>query len=357
MKRLSIPVLTLILALDGCGSSGTPQAKQAPALQTVTVATVARHEVTGALTASGRLVPREEIAVAADVNGYRIADVRVEEGAFVRRGQILAMLDGSLLRSQIDQLRSALNQQQIAAEQARSQAARADVLGGRGFLSTEAVENRRFAVRSSQAAAATTRAQLNDLLVRQAHLAIRAPADGVVLERMARPGETSSGGATLFRIARGALIELYAELSETDAAQVHVGDPAEVTLPSGVKLGGTVRLIGARVDGKTGLVVARIALPASDALRQGGFAEVRFTRSFALVGVPEAAVRFDADGASVKVIGADDRVKSVRVRTGKRAQGFVELLQGPPEGSLVAVAGSAFALEGDKVRYTRTASK
>lgn len=354
-SRFAFCALAIALLLAGCGKSA-PENREEKALQTVSVAVVARKEIAGALSASGRLIPLEEIAVAADLNGFRVSRVFVEEGAWVRRGQVLASLDDSLLRSQIDQSRATLAQQQVAAEQAAEQAARVEGLEGQGVLSREAIDNRRFAQRSSRAAVAATRAQLNDLLTRQAHLQIRAPTDGVVLERTVRPGDTSSTGTAMFRMARGGLMEFYAELPETDIQQISVGDPAEVTLPSGRKLTGRTRLVGMRIDAQTGLAVARIALPVDRELRQGGFAEARFTRTFSVVAVPEGAIQFDADGASVKVVDANDRVSRVRVRTGRRAEGQVEILAGLTEGDRVAVKGSSFVLDGDKVRVTPNGS-
>lgn len=354
MPRYLLCAVTLALLVAGCGKNET-KAKQELPPQTVTVTLAGRHDIAGALSASGRLVPREEMAVAPDLNGYRVLRVLVEEGARVRQGQVLAVLDDSLLRSQIDQVRSTLAQQQVAAEQAAVQAARVDGLDNQGVLSKEAIDTRRFAVRSSRAAAAATRAQLNDLLTRQAHMQIRSPADAVVLERTVRPGDTSSTGTTMFRLARGSLIEFYAELAETDLQQIKVGDPAEVVLPSGRRIAGHVRLIGVRVDAQTGLAVARVALPVDPELRQGGFAEARFTRTFSVLSVPEAAVHFDADGASVKIVDREDRVRRVAVRTGKRAAGQVEILAGLAEGTRVAVKGSAFVLDGDKVRVVTAA--
>jgi HlyD family secretion protein len=65
--------------------------------------------------------------------------------------------------------------------------------------------------------------------------------------------------------------------------------------------------------------------------------------------VPENAVHFDVDGASVMVLQADDRVRRAPVRTGERAQGLVELTQGPPAGTTILLGGGAFVLDGDKV--------
>ncbi|MBV1688600.1 efflux RND transporter periplasmic adaptor subunit [Novosphingobium sp. G106] len=346
-----LSMLALALLLAGCGKKTAGREEMPP--QTVTAAVAARHDVAGALTASGRLLPREEMAVAADLSGFRVSRVLVEEGQRVRAGEVLAVLDDSLLRSQIDQVRATLAQQQVAAEQAVAQAGRVEGLDNQGVLSKEAIETRRFAARTGRAAVAASRAQLNDLLTRQAHLQIRAPAGGVILERTVRPGDTSAAGTAMFRMARDSEIELYAELPESDIGTVAIGDPAEVVLASGRKLAGHVRLIGMRVDPQTGATIARIALPNDPELRQGGFAEARFTRNFSLLAVPEAAVHFDADGASVTLIDGNDRVRNVKVRTGRRAQGLVEIVSGLAEGSRVAVKGSAFVLNGDKVKVAK----
>lgn len=342
--------MTLALVLAGCGRSSADAPKKDAPPQTVTVAPVAERELAGTLRASGRLLPREEAAVALDVGGFRVLRVMVEEGARVRRGQVLATLDGSLLRPQIAQLQATLTQQTVAAEQARDQASRVSGLENQGVISNEAIAGRRFAARSSQAAVAATRAQLQEAMTRLSRLEIRAPVDGIVLERTVRPGDTPSPGANLFRIARDSLIELYAELPEASVAGIAPGDPVDVALPSGRILAGNVRLIGARVDGQSGLVTVRIGLPRDGELRQGGFAEARFMRPTRVLAVPESAVQFDADGASVKVVGKDNRVHRIAVRTGQRAGGLVELRSGPPPGSRVAVKGSAFTLEGDVVR-------
>jgi HlyD family secretion protein len=346
-RRHALAALACTLLLPACHQTEP----RAPApLQSVTATRLTTHVIQGGLTASGRLVSREEVGVTADLNGYRVAKVLVEEGARVRQGQVLAVLDDSLLTSQIDQLRASLAQQEIAARQARDQADRVSGLDGKGVLSDEAIANRRIAARSGDASAAATRAQLRDLLVRKDHLIIHAPCDGLVLERTVRPGDPSSTGTTMFRIARDSLIELYAEVPEADVGGIHPGDPAAVMLASGHALTGQVRLIGKRVDAQTGLVIARIALPPDPELRDGGYAQARFDRTVSVLAVPEAAVHFDADGASLRLLDDQQRVHTAHVRTSRRAGGLVEIVSGAPAGSLVAVKGSAFVLNGDKVR-------
>ncbi|MBC2650907.1 efflux RND transporter periplasmic adaptor subunit [Novosphingobium flavum] len=346
--RTAVACLLLVGTLAGCGGGAKPAAKDAPR-QTVSVDQVALRNIGGGTAAAGRLVALEEVAVATDVSGYRVARVLVEEGARVPAGAPLAILDDSLLRSQIAQLEAQLVQQQVAAEQAAEQARRVDGLDSSGVLSSEAIAQRRFAARSTAASVNSTRAQLNDALVRRSHLVIRAPYAGTVIERTVRPGETASAGTAMFRMARDRLVEAYAEVPEAMAARLAVGDPASVKLASGRLLDGRVRLIGQRVDQTTGVVIARVALPIDPELRVGGFADVIFGGARTAPAVPDKAVRYDADGAFLMLVDARHRVHRVAVETGDRAGGYVELRKGPPVGSTVAVKGAAFTLDGDQV--------
>src|SRR3546814_15623513 len=95
-----------------------------------------------------------------------------------------------------------LAEQKVAAEKAQAEANRVEGLDNKGVLSQEAIEQRRLAANSANAAAAAAQAQLNDLLVRQRRLVIRAPRSGRILERTVRPGDTSSARSDERRVGK-----------------------------------------------------------------------------------------------------------------------------------------------------------
>ena len=66
--------------------------------------------------------------------------------------------------------------------------------------------------------------------------------------------------------------------------------------------------------------------------------------------VPETAIRFDADGASVMTVGPDNRVKQAIVQTGQRGGGWVQIVKGPPAGTRIVQNAAAFLLDNDLVR-------
>jgi HlyD family secretion protein len=353
MTRLTIRNASLLVlavaVLAGCSKPKPQPTAETP--PTISTAVIAVRPLKGGLTASGVLVSREEAGVSSELAGYRIAEVFVDEGDRVKKGQPLARLDDTLLRSQIAQQQANYAQQQVAGQRAEAEAARVKGLDNAGVLSQEQISERRLAAKSAEAAVAVAKAQLDDLKTRDSRMTIRAPVSGRVLERTARPGDTASLTATLFRIVRDSLVEFDAEVSQADLADIRVGEPVELDLPSGEKVEGRVRFISPRVDAQTGLGHVRVALPVRDDLRPGGFARAVFEASAHPTPVaPESAIHFDANGASVMVIGADGRVHRTPIETGQRADGYVQLLKGPPVGARVALGGGSFVLDGDRVR-------
>ncbi|WP_394541306.1 efflux RND transporter periplasmic adaptor subunit [Lysobacter enzymogenes] len=336
----SIPASVLLACAAfflGACSQQKPAAPRAPeAVRAVSVARVESRALAGAASASGLLVAREEAAVGAEHAGVRVLRVLVEEGAQVRAGQPLAVLDDALLRERLSQQRAQTANAVIEAERMRG-------LDGTGVMSEEEIGRRRSQARVAQA-------QLRELETQLQQMTVRAPVSGVVIERAARPGSLS-GGEPLYRIVRDNLVELDAEVPEAAILDIEVGQAVETTLADGKTFAGRVRLVSPRIDPKTKLGRVRVALPADPDLRVGGFARAVFaSRSAPVAAVPEKAVRFEAGGPQVTLIDRDDRARSVAVKTGRRSAGMVELLQGPPVGSRVALAGGAFLIDGDRVK-------
>ena len=347
--KTRMTALALILALGACHKPAAPPS--APP-RTVSVTEVETRTLPGGLTTSGLLISREEAAVFPEVTGYRVAKVLVEADARVAQGQPLAVLDDALLKSQIAQQTALVAEQQVAAEQAASQAQHIEGLDGQGVLSTEQIDQRRFQARSAKAALDAQKAQLDDLKIRDERMTIRAPVAGVVLERNVRPGDIAAVTTTpLFRMIRDDQVELQAQVPEAAMSNVRAGDKVQVLLPTGVQITGQVRFVEPGVDSQTKLGKVRVSLPVRADLRPGGFARA----TFAGLGrtaptVPETAIRYDADGASVMVVDAANKVSQVPVKTGDHAGGSVELIQGPPAGSRILSAAASFVLPGDVIR-------
>ena len=335
--NLLLVLMGAVLALAACKKPPEKETEAARA-RAFQVVRVESRAIVGGLSASGDLLPREEAAVLPEVTGYRALRVTADLGDYVRAGQTLVVLDPSLLEAQVAQA-------QAQAAQAEDQANRVSGLDGQGVLSQEQIAQRRF---QAQAARAT----LRNLQTQRRKLAVVAPVSGVVLERTVRPGDLSAGGATpWFRLARDGQVELAAELTDADLARVRVGQTATVTLSSGAVAQGRVRLISPQIDPQTKLGQVRILLPVRPDIRAGGFARAVFSDAAGTaLTVPETAIRYDADGASVMTVNAQNRVKRVGVQTGARGGGYVQLVKGPAPGTRVVQNAAAFLLDNDLIK-------
>jgi HlyD family secretion protein len=340
MRRslLALIPLAAALALAGCHKPEPVRPAAAQGARAVTVVSLEPRAMSGVLTASGDLLPREEAAVMPEVTGYRVQRVLADVGDYVRAGQTLVQLDPTLLQAQ-------LAQAQAQAAQAEDQARRVSGLDNQGVLPQEQIAQRRFQ-------AQVARANLRDLQARMRKMAVVAPVSGLVLERTVRPGDLSAGGATpWFRLAREGQVELAAQVSQDDLTRIRPGQRAMVTMPNGATAPGTVRLVSPQIDPQTKLGVVRVTLPVRSDIRAGGFARAVFDDvTTAAPALPESAIRYDANGASVMVVGPDNRVRRVPVQTGGRGSGLVAILRGPPQGARVVQNAASFLLDGDLVR-------
>ncbi len=351
----------MAFTLHACGGKPAPAEEAAADVpttidtseaQTMRVTHVELRDLSDEVRATGRLVVREEASVGSELPGYRVAAVYVDEGDWVKQGQVMARLDDALLQAQIAQAEATLATQTASVTFRRSQLERAESLSKEGAVSEAQLDQSRMEAASAEASLLASQATVNEMKVRQSRMALRAPVSGAVLQRTLRPGDISGAGTTpYFRIARDGLIELDAEMPDVALAHVKVGDTVAVTLGTGESINGKVRFISPRVDTNTNLGRARIELPFDADLRPGSFAEARFNAtSPGVLSVPASAVRYESGGASVMVVDDNNAVKQTPVKLGQRAGDFVELVEGPPAGTRVLATGSAFTLDGDVIK-------
>lgn len=335
------------------GEAGTDAAgidqSQAP---TVTVIAPGRATVQGTINASGTIAARREMPVGVVGDGGRVVSVPVEQGQWVRAGQVLASIDRSV---QSQQARSAAAQIQVAkadAQLAQNNLDRALQLVERGFVSKADVDRLTATRDAARARVEVAQAQYNELLARNARLNIVAPAAGLLLERNVEPGQTvGAGSGVLFRIARGGEMELLARVGETDLARLSTGIAASVSpVGSDESFTGQVWQIEPTIDPQSRMGIARVALSYAPALRPGGFASVTIN-SGTLVApmLPESAVLSDDEGSFVYVIGKGNKAERRSVTTGFVTGNGVTIVSGLDGSEKVVMRAGGFLTEGETV--------
>lgn len=351
---------------------------QAAPSPTVTVATAIASEVAHSLTLIGSLVPRDEIQIGFDADGYRLAEVDANQGDEVKSGQILARLDTDRLDIQlaqnaasiakdeatIVQAESVVAQMQSSAAEAEADLARANSLGIGNVITTQVMDQRVAAAKAAAAQLASAQAGLsaaradkslseavrNNLMLTKDKTTIRSPCDGVVLSRAAEVGQLiASGSASMFRIARGGEFEAAVLVDEVSLMQVKPGQKVLVALADGTSLGGQVRTVAREVDKSSRLAEARITLEPKAAMSSGMFARAQIdTEHHQGIIVPSSAIVFDGQATVVRVLSGgkiETREVSIGVTTGART----EVTRGISAGETIVMRAGAFVHNGETV--------
>jgi RND family efflux transporter MFP subunit len=207
---------------------------------------------------------------------------------------------------------------------------------------------------------ARTKVEVTDAALRSAAYAQRygrivAPADGVVLARLAEPGEVVNPGQPVLRISsQGESWILAAEVADRDVAGLGEGALATVTFDGapGREFEASVQRIGGQAGASTGAIPIELQVAAAPGeLRSGlvGKARIRRGAAAALV-VPASAVLDARDGKGWLMVAEDGRARRREVTLGEVADGTVAVTTGLSVTDQVIVAGAAFLDDGASIR-------
>lgn len=356
-------VLALALLLAACGDKAADDkpAASKPAL-TVTVTTPQQAMLPLTLSANGNLAAWQEASVGAEANGLRIAEVLVNVGDRVRRGQPLARFASDTLRADAAQARASLAEAEANAAEAANNAQRARTLQQTGAMSASQINQYITAEATARSRVEAARAVLQSQQVRLEQGVLHAPDDGVISARTATVGAVTAAGTELFRLIRQGRLEWRAEVTATELGKLTTGTTAIVTAASGARLEGRVRMIAPTVDpqSRTALVYVDVKpLPgaASGSARAGMFARGEFDLgAMPTLTLPQPAVVVREGFSYVFRVNPDNRVTQIKVQVGRVAGDRLQVLTPLPADARIVAGGGGFLNDGDLVRVTGNAT-
>ncbi len=321
-------------------------------IPTVSVTEVGVSTLPTTVSIIGTIAARYDMPIGVEGDAGRVAAIYVEAGDHVKRGQVLARLNVSVLEPQVANLEAALEQARAEADLAEAEYRRAQAVGASGALSAEETQRRKSATLTAAAKVKVAAAQLAEAQARLARAAVRAPADGIILTRNVEVGQTATpGGEALFRLSEGGEVELRGEVAEQDLPLLKVGQSVNVRL-TGITRAyeGHVRLLGAVIDPQTRLGQVRVSLVPDPNLRPGAFARADVTVSNADRAVlPQTAVLTDDKGSYVLIVNAQHKVERRAVRVSGIVQNGVTIAEGVSSKDQVVATAGAFLQEGELV--------
>jgi HlyD family secretion protein len=353
--------LAIIVALAVAAAVWMGRASTAPVTttlanqQTIPLVSVMSPGVTAVasnVTFTGAISARYDMPIGIDGDAGRIVAIYVEAGDHVKRGQLLARLDDSVLIPQVNRLAASLEQARAQAALSAAEYRRAQAVAPAGALSAEDVEKRRATSVTDEANVKVVAAQLAEYQARLNRTRVVAPVDGTVLMRKAEVGQIASpGGEALFRIASGGEVEMRGQIAEQDLAVVRTDQPAKVYITGLSRpFEGRVRLLGAVIDPTTRLGEIRIALKPDPALRPGAFARGAVTVANAERPVlPQTAVMSDNQGAYVYIVNDKSHVERRAVRVSGTIDTGVIIAEGLTGNERVVTTAGGFLRDGEAV--------
>lgn len=336
--------------------SAKPPAAAARSALTVEVATPRPAVLPIRLAANGNITAWQEASIGTEASGLRLAEVKVNVGDVVRRGQVLATFAAATVGAELAQSRAAAAEAEAALAEAGANAQRARQLQTTGALSAQQIQQYLTAERTAQARLDALRAAENTQQLRLAQTRVLAPDDGVISARSATVGAVPPAGQELFRLILRGRLEWRAEVAASDLAQLKPGQAALVTPAGGKPVKGRLRMVAPAVDtlSRNGLVY--VDLPPDGPARAGMFARGEFeTGSVRMVTLPQSAVLMRDGFSYVLRVGADSRVARTKVKVGRRAGDRIEIVDGIAAPARVVAAGGAFLGHGDLVTVAAAA--
>jgi len=371
-------VTLAVLLLSACSSPDRVEAQAENAgPRPVTTVVVGEEPFVRSITVTGTLAAEDQVSLGFKVAG-RLSEMRVDLGSPVREGQVLARVAPTDYELRVRQAEAALTQARVrlgltadgddssvdpentalvrqrraVAQEARlnrdrmqtfvdrgisprasldAAAAALEVAEGQYQDALEEIRNREGMLAQRQSELELARQQLEDTV-------LRSPLDGAVRERRVAVGEYLASGAPVVTVVRTDPLRLQLSVPERETSGLKAGLPVVVRVEGdSTAHGGRLERIGAAIDEANRTLPVEAMVPNErDLLRPGQFAtaDIIISDSDRTLVVPKDAIVTFAGVQKVLTV-KDGHAREQRIRTGRRDDERVEVLEGLAAGDLV----------------------
>ncbi|HOJ82747.1 MAG TPA: efflux RND transporter periplasmic adaptor subunit [Acetomicrobium flavidum] len=296
----------------------------------------------------GGVEPKEAAIVGSKVtSNVTVLDVFVDIGDQVKQGQLLARLDDSLTRRQIEEARAAVAAAKASISQAKSQlqTTEKDYVRYKNLYQEQVISRQQLdqiegqyevdkaKLDQSQRQLEQAEAQLRQLQVMMSYHDIVSPVNGVIAERNIDPGDTVGAGTSCFVVSRQETVKIKGTITESDYPKVRLGQLAHVTIDAfpGVSFDGSVSRLSPTLDASTRTANLEVWIPSKGILKPGMFARVEVVvGKHDGIALPKEAVKQLAGTGEwyCFIVGPDKKAKQIFVKRGIETGNLVEIIEG-----------------------------
>lgn len=368
--RLSPVLIVLTALLSGCDEKPAPQAAAAPPAPPVTVAQPVKRTVTDWDEFTGRFDAVQQVQVRPRVGGF-ITAVEYRDGAFVKAGDLLYLIDSRPFEAVATQAEGQLSDARAKVELAKRELDRALTLQQSQNVAENIVDQRRQALQAARAAETQAEGVLKAAQLNVEFTHVTAPIGGRVSRNLVDVGnlvQGSEGNSTILTsIVTLDPIYIYFDIDEATYLKYNKlwfegkrpssrdnPNPVEVALTGETKPSrkGTVNFLDNQLDVSTGTLRGRAVIPNTDlSILPGQFGRVRLIASapYDALLVPDSAIATDQDRKIVFVVKDDNTVEAKPVTLGPLDAGLRVIRAGLKGEDRVVVDGLQRARVGAKV--------
>jgi RND family efflux transporter MFP subunit len=362
VAAVAVLVLFLLGYLPGTHGDGAADAAPASgsrqAALTVTTVELAKAELTHTITVNGSIFPWQEVIISPEVGGYRVAEVAVDVGDRVKKGQELVRLSSGLLEAEVASKEAVLKQREAELLNAQAALKRGRSLAVMEAVSAADLDQLESTAKAAEAQLDSAKADLSTSRLRLKFTHVTAPDDGVITARSVTVGQVAQAGTEMLRLLRQNRVEWRGQIPEALLTELEPGQGVTVTVADGAEYEGKIRVVAPTVTdvNRTGLVY--VDLPVDSRLRPGMYARgnIVIGRGPGLTLPLESVV--SSDGYSYAFVLHPDRtVERRRIQTGAVLGSTIEVTDGLTAGERVVAKGAGFLKDGDFVDVAKTSAR
>ncbi|HEX2532545.1 MAG TPA: efflux RND transporter periplasmic adaptor subunit [Chitinophagaceae bacterium] len=365
-----VPLLLLLTAyaLSACSSSSAESGETAALAPALPVLTLTQTPATVYQEYSASLEGTKDIEIRPQVEGT-LEQIYVDEGAPVRRGQVLFRVNDRPYREQLNQARAALAAARAQLVTAQINVSKIAPLVQNNVVSDIQLKSAQAAQQAAVASVAQAQAAVRSAEINLGYTTIKAPADGYIGRIPYRTGSLVGLGTPepLTLLSEIRTVYAYFSLSENDfmrfkeqypgatiEAKVKAMPPVELLLPDGSLFPqkGKVEVVSGQFDGATGSITFRAAFPnTGGGLRSGNTGKVRLPLQLpAALAVPQEATYELQDKVFVFKVADSNKVVSTPLTVAGRSGNYYLVQKGVQSGDRIVFSGLDRLREGTVIQ-------
>ncbi|WP_315832116.1 efflux RND transporter periplasmic adaptor subunit [Bradyrhizobium prioriisuperbiae] len=353
---LIVVVVTGIVAREK-GDAHLREWTETQSIPTVAVAPPGSKTLTPALNLPGRLEAYSRAPIFARVSGY-VTSWKVDIGARVKSGDLLAEIEAPDLDQQLLQARADLANAQAAAKLSEATLKRRQTLLTQNFASQQDVDERTADLNSKNALVKSGQANVDRLEALAAYKRLTAPFDGIVTARDTDVGaliNAGNGGAAMFVISDIKKLRVYVNVPQNYVPSIKIGTKGSITVPEYPERAfqAVVESSSQAVDVSSGTTRMQLGVENDKGeLLPGSYSNVRLdlSRDVQPLHIPASALIFDQNGLRVATVGANDRVLFKKVTIARDLGREIEIATGLAADDRVILTPPDGLADNDQVR-------